>query len=216
MDDKRGIRFNDIILFTFYCPFLYLRYAADDSPSPRYYHNTHVIDNKLYLWGGDQPGLPKVHQSHRKYELSSTLDILHLLTGQWERRRTSGNPPLGVKGYASTTLSQQIFFFGGSCNHDDCRHNSMFCLNVNDFKWVELSPTSSLHGPLMKAYCGMAAMILNGDDYLLVVGGIGPIANNRPYQSEAEYSEKGLHGFVRTNEHHYFKVSTGKHISKAL
>ncbi|XP_019854864.1 PREDICTED: uncharacterized protein LOC105313566 [Amphimedon queenslandica] len=182
-------------------------------PTPRYYHNTHIVNDKLYLWGGDQPGLPQLHNSPEKLKLSSVVDVIQLPTGEWETVATTGNPPLGIRGYASTVMNQQILFFGGSCNHDDCRHNSLFSLSLVDFKWTKLSPTSMLQGPMLKAYCGMAGLRINGEDYLLVVGGVGPMANNRPYQTEAEYSDKGLQGFVRTNEHHYYKLSTGKWVS---
>lgn len=162
------------------------------------------------MWGGDQPGLPKVHTSERKLQLLSMVEVMHLSTGRWEQRTTTGNPPLGVKGYSSTVIGRSILFFGGSCNHDDCRHNSLHSLNIDSFAWSELSRTNSHYGPMMKAYCSMIAVQFDGEDYLLVVGGIGPSNNNTPHQVGAEYADKGLHEFVRTNEHHYYNLSTGK------
>ena len=61
---------------------------------------------------------------------------------------------------------------------------------------------------MMKAYCDM---IVNGEDYLAVIGGAGPSSNNTPKQPGAQYSGKGLaSGFQRCNEIHFYKLSTGQ------
>ena len=50
-------------------------------PSKRYAHSTVLIDEQLYLWGGWQPGLPKVHNSAKKRELTSYVDVFHRKIG---------------------------------------------------------------------------------------------------------------------------------------
>ena len=78
------------------------------------------------MWGGWQPGLPRVHNNEEKKSMCSVMEVCHLGTGRWEQIPTTGNPPLGVTGYAAAAIGNEIFYFGGSCNHDECYHNSLF------------------------------------------------------------------------------------------
>ena len=146
------------------------------------------------MWGGKQPDLPEVHSNREKKAMSSVVEVLHLPTGRWEQKHTTGDPPLGVAGYAAAAIGNEIFFFGGYCNHcddrgDDCRHNSLYSLNVDTLNWKEILPTNRTnpnHGPRMKNRCGMIAVHIGGEDYLVVVG-----------------------GYPTTNEIHYFRISAG-------
>ena len=64
---------------------------------------------------------------------------------------------------------------------------------------------------MMKSYCDMIAIKVNGEDYLVVIGGYGPSSNNTPRQPGAQYSGKGLvSGYQRCNEIHFYKVSIGQ------
>ena len=64
---------------------------------------------------------------------------------------------------------------------------------------------------MMKDYCDMVALQMNGEDFLAVIGGRGPSSNNAPKQPGTQYSGKGLgSGWQRCNEIHFYKVSTGQ------
>ena len=66
---------------------------------------------------------------------------------------------------------------------------SLYSLNVDTLNWMEILPTNCTnpnHGPRMKYDCGMIAVHIGGEDYLVVVG-----------------------GYPCTNEIHYFRISTG-------
>ena len=64
---------------------------------------------------------------------------------------------------------------------------------------------------MMKDYCDMVALQMNGEDYLAVIGGYGPSSNNSPKQPGTQYSGEGLgSGRQRCNEIHFYKVSTGQ------
>ena len=64
---------------------------------------------------------------------------------------------------------------------------------------------------MMKGYCGMIAIKVNGEDYLAVIGGAGPSSNNTPKQPGAQYSRERLgSGQQQCNEIHFYKVSTGQ------
>ena len=161
------------------------------------------------MWGGDQPGLPEVHNNEVKKSMSSVMEVCHLASGRWEQKPTTGTPPLGVIGYASAAIGNEIFYYGGWCGHDDCYHNSLYSFNVDTFNWKELSPTTSHHGPRprMKRYSGMVAVQLDGEDYLVIIGGSGASDNYTSKQPGAQYST----GFGRhCNEIHYYKLSSGQ------
>ena len=181
-------------------------------PTKRSYHSTHIVSDYLYMWGGAIVGLPKVHNNKVKRKMISVIELFHLPTGRWEQRPTNGKPPLGVIGYASTVISKTIYYFGGYCNHDQCHHNSLNSLITDSLTWNELFSINPSMGPMMKSHCGMISLTFNKVDYLLVVGGIGPRPTSP--QSGAQYSNKGTFGGnVRTNEHHYYQLSSGKKIN---
>ena len=78
------------------------------------------------MWGGDQPDLPGVHNNEEKKSMCSVVEVCHLPTGEWVQKPTTGDPPLGVKGYAAAAIRNEVFFFGGYCGHYDCYHNSLY------------------------------------------------------------------------------------------
>ena len=153
------------------------------------------------MWGGYQTDLTYEHDSEKKRAITSVVEVCHLPTGKWEQKRTTGKPPLGVWGYASAVIGNEIYFFGGACNHDNCHHNSLHSLNVPTLEWKEHFSTSSHHGPMMKRGASMVALQLNGEDYLAVMGGCGPLSNN----------PLGAHNVKEEhfNEIHYYCPKTG-------
>ena len=175
----------------------------------RGHHSTVKVGDYLYMWGGWQPGLPAVHNSDKKNSMCSVMEVYRLATGRWEQKPTTGAPPLGVRGYASAAIGNKIYYYGGDCNHGGCYHNSLHSFNVDTFHWEELSPTTPHHGPMMKSTCDMIAVQLDGEDYLVVLGGIGP-PSNTPTQAGAQYSDT-RYGSKRCNEIHYYKLSSGQY-----
>ena len=159
------------------------------------------------MWGGEQPGFPQVHDSEVKKSLSSVMEVCHLPSGRWEQKPTTGTPPLGVRGYAAAAIGNEIFYYGGYCGHGDCFHNSLFSFNVDTFNWKELFPTTPHHGPWMKSSCGMAAVQLDGESYLVIIGGNGLFFNKTPKQLGAQYDHHD-----RCNEIHYYKLSSGEYV----
>ena len=163
------------------------------------------------MWGGRQPGFPEVHNSEEKKSMSSVMEVCHVATGRWEQKSTTGTPPLGVWGYASAAIGKKIYYYGGYCGHDDCYHNSLYSFNVDTFHWEELSPTTPHHGPMMKRSCGMIAVQLDGEDYLVIMGGRRPSPNTTSTQAGTQYSDT-TYGIKRCNEIHYYKLSSGQYI----
>ncbi|XP_019855752.1 PREDICTED: host cell factor 2-like [Amphimedon queenslandica] len=125
------------------------------------------------MWGGYGSG---VH-----YDL---MEVYHLPTGAWDQKATTGTPPPGTWGYSSKAIGKDIYYFGG---FDGRYQNSLHCFNVDSFKWRKLSPSSSDHGPMKRRYSGMVSAHFDGEDYLVIIGGIGSSSINIPKQPDAQY-----------------------------
>ena len=184
---------------------------SDYQPNGRSEHTSNVVENNLYIWSGSQKDYPRVHNDETKRRYNSRVEILNLATGNWRQCTTTGNPPLGVTGYVSAISDNNIIYFGGFCGHKGCYHNSVTALCIDTLSWKELSPTNPHTGPIMKCYCGMVAVKIDGKTYLLVIGGQGPSVDI-PRQGTAQYI-KVVKNNVWTNEQHYFDLSTGKYES---
>ena len=91
-----------------------------------------------------------------------------------------------------------------------CYHNSLFSFNVDTFNWKELSPTSPHHGPMMKRYCGMVAVQLEEEAYLVVIGGSNETGQQPGTQRGAQY-ESNVSIYQYCNEIHYYKLSSGQY-----
>ena len=110
-------------------------------------------------------------------------------------------------GYACAAMGTDIYYFSGSCGHDDCRHNSVSKLNTPTLQWSELAATEThRESPMKKSYSGMVAFKDEDEEYLFTIGGVGDAAPF--YQPGAEY--KPNNGRVYTNEQHIFTPSSRK------
>ena len=138
-------------------------------------HSTVVINNTLYCWGGNQKDLPIVHDNEEKKKFTSSIDLFHLPTLSWERKFTTGTPPVGVRGYACTKIDNNIFYYGGNCKHDDCYHNNLYELNSLTNNWREVVNSTPNNVPMKKIRCGMISFKMNGKYNSLVLGGYGPV-----------------------------------------
>ena len=76
--------------------------------------------------------------------------------------------------YACTNIRDSILYFGGSCKPTDCFHNRLFELNTLTNEWREIINSSPDNGPMRKRSCGMISFNMNGEDNLVVIGGLGP------------------------------------------
>ena len=176
----------------------------------RAFHHTQVIGDSLYLWGGDQPNLPKVHNNDEKRRLTSQIQIFNITSGKWDTKPTRGNPPLGVIRYSCTTFNNKIYYFGGYCGHDICYHNSLNELDTSTLTWTQISPTDDIRPVMKRGYGGMMLTEYGGVHCLLVIGGIGSPPSTK--LSQAQYI-KLPSGRVLTNEQNLYNISTSKYIN---
>ena len=173
-------------------------------------HHTQVIGDSLYLWGGDQPNLPTVHNNDEKRRLTSQIQIFNITSGKWNTKSTRGNPPLGVISYSCTTFNNKIYYFGGYCGHDNCYHNSINELDTSTLTWTQISPTDDRRPVMKRGYGGMMLAKHGGVYCLLVIGGIGsPPSTKLPQAQYIQFPS----GRVRTNEQNLYNISTSKYIN---
>ena len=176
-------------------------------------HDTVVLGDSLYMWGGDELELPAVHDSVEKRTITSRLKVLHLPSGQWSIKTTSGNPPLGVRGYSCSTVGEKIYYFGGNCGHDDCCHNSLNELDTVTLTWKQLQPTDDNIAVMKRARSGMKTVEDDGT-YLSIIGGE---ARSPPtvQLEQAQYTWSSNGHVVYTNECNMYNISTGKYMSNS-
>ena len=107
-----------------------------------------MVHDVLYMWGGEIDGLHYgVHDGEDKLKHTSHVDMFYLTKGLWEKKPTSGKPPLGVAGYSCTSINNRLYYFGGRCGHKPIEgvcngyHNSISVLDTTTLHWQQLSPT---------------------------------------------------------------------------
>ena len=183
--------------------------AGKYEPVPRLGHATATVGHKMYLWAGWQKGFPGEHSSPEKTKLSSVVDVFDLQTGEWEQLPTSGSPPLGVRGYSCTSVGQSIYYFGGWCGHEWCRHNTLHRLDTQSLTWHEVTSTNPLRAPMKKNHCGMVDFKEGEEELLFICNGAGLLCTAG--QEEALYIPwKDNPDYGWTNEVHLFSIDKSK------
>ena len=175
-------------------------------------HSSVVINNMLYCWGGDQEDLPYVHDNEEKRKITYSIDLLHLPSFTWERRSTTGTPPVGVLNYACTEIDSNIFYYGGCCIPHDCYHNNLYEFNSLHNNWREIANSTPDNVPMKRIRCGMISFKINEKYNLLVFGGYGPVPVT--IQSHSQYiPNPNIPNHCFTNEAHIMCVTTSPGIT---
>ena len=192
-------------------------------PTVRRRHRTLVVHDVLYMWGGWTDEVPEMlvdgppsmhHDNDDKLQHTSHIDMFYLTKGLWEKKLTTGNPPLGVGGYSCTSINEKLCYFGGGCGHDpiegicDGYHNSINVLDTTTLHWQQLSPTTD-DSPMRRANSGMISFSCDSEDFAFVIGGLGRLPKS--WQPNALYREyprtPSLH---YTNECNIFDITKSK------
>ena len=171
-------------------------------------HSAPVVGESVFVWGGERPDLPLVHDSPQKRKFLSTIDRLEFRTGRWSSHVTRGtSPPLGAINYFCTTRNTDIFFFGGHCGDSLCFHNDVNSFNSLTYEWSNIIPTSD--AVMKRGFGRMICMESMGTEYLFMIGGTGSTPNT--YQSQYQYIQL-VNGTTRTNEQNLLNLSTSKYL----
>ena len=159
-------------------------------------------------------GLPHAHDEDDKLERISHIDMFYLTKGLWEKKLTTGKPPLAVEGYGCTSINNRLCYFGGRCGHVPIEgvcngyHNSINVLDTTTLHWQQLSPTTD-GSPMRRANSGMISFSCDNEDLTFIIGGYGPLPRLR--QSSASYREAfNLPLANHTNECNIFNITTSK------
>ena len=168
-------------------------------------HTNQILGDDLIIWGGDSAQLPRVHTSAEKTSILTKLDKLNIPSLQWDTVTTTGTPPAGAMEYGSTSIRNDMYVFGGTCNYD-CHHNELHHLNTNKV-WRSV-PTTAATGPMKKRGCGLTSYSYQGSDYLLTLGGEG--GRQLPTQQQQQHSLyiPDAWGRYYTNEVHTMNITT--------
>ena len=175
----------------------------------RAYHRAVSVGDSLFLWAGQEDGLPMVHDSREKRKHLSSIQHFPLSTGQWISRATTGSPPLGVISYFCTAIDNQLYFFGGWCgpSHDVCYHNSITQLDTERFQWKELVQTDPARPVMRRCSGGMMSFEHEGAQHLLMIGRVGSEPTIQlPYVKYVKFFDE----IWRTNEHSIYNLSSSK------
>ncbi|NXY05887.1 RABEK protein, partial [Pteruthius melanotis] len=128
-------------------------------PQPRTFHTSSAaIGARLFVFGGGEKGAEPVKDQR--------LHVFDTATLTWSQPDTHGDPPSPRHGHAVVAVGTKLFIHGGLAG--DVFYNDLFCIDINDMRWVRILPTGDVPGG--RASHSSAVF----QDHLYIFGGIGP------------------------------------------
>ena len=127
--------------------------------------------------------MPYEHDSDEKRNLTSFVEVFDIPFLSWSRVPTVGIPPAAVMDYSCASISDTVYYFGGSCKPADCYHNNVFAFSTTGNKWNEFLYTDINNAPVRKKGSGMISFSSDKEDFLLTIGGYGPTPATLPSHS---------------------------------
>ncbi len=167
-------------------------------PSPRAYAAASVSSEQLYVYGGHVDDFDE-----NKRQLRTIIQIYECSTESWKKLPTSGNPPPGIFGCATSYSGHVLYLFGG--RDGTSFHASLHQLDTRSMTWKQLSPQHD-SGPMRKSDCQM----IYYNDSLIVIGGYCIPSGELQSGSQLTKSKHWQDGRGWTNEIHKYHISQGK------
>ena len=156
--------------------------------------------------------MPFEHDSDKKRNLTSFVEVFDIPSLSWSRVPTVGIPPAAAMNYSCASTSDTVYYFGGQCKPDDCYHNNVFAFSTTGNKWNEILYTATKNTPMKKAGSCMISFSSDKEDYLLTIGGVGPTPAT--ISSHSVYTpHPTLPNLVHTNEANVLCVSSSPGIT---
>ncbi len=167
-------------------------------PSPRVFAAASASPEQLYVYGGYV-----ISFDENKRQLRTVIQVYECSTESWKELPTSGTPPPGIFGCATTYSGHVLNLFGGG--DGTSFHASLHQLDTRSMTWKQLSPQHD-SGPMRKSDCQM----IYCNDSIIVIGGYGIPSGE--LQSGSQFTESKHHhdGRGYTNEIHKYHISQGK------
>ncbi|NXF86176.1 RABEK protein, partial [Eubucco bourcierii] len=128
-------------------------------PLPRTFHTSSAaIGDCLYVFGGGDKGAEPVKDQQ--------LHVFNAGALTWSQPDTHGEPPSPRHGHVVVAIGTKLFIHGGLAG--DTFYNDLFCIDINDMKWVKIPATGDIPG----ARASHSSAVFK--DHLYIFGGIGP------------------------------------------
>ncbi len=167
-------------------------------PSPRVLTSASASSEQLYVYGGIVDNFDE-----NKRQLRTVIQIYECTTESWKELPTSGTPPPGIYGCATSYSDHVLYLFGG---HDGTSfHASLHQLDTRSMTWKQLSPQHD-SGPMRKSFCQM----IYYNDSLFVIGGYCIPSGELQSGSQLTKHIRHQDGRGWTNEIHKYHISQGK------
>ena len=134
--------------------------SGDVTPGGRSSHSCNVIDNRLYVFGGENtPRIP----------VNNTLYCYDLEKSSWVKLNVKGQAPCARIAHAAAVVEKKLFIFGGRTGIDmgEGSLNDLHCFNTETLTWSEIKCQGQV--PSARSY---HAMVSRGQQ-LYLFGGCG-------------------------------------------
>ena len=152
----------------------------------------------MYVYGGSVNNFDE-----NKGQVRTVIQMYECSTESWKELPTSGTPPPGIYGCATSYSGHVLYLFGG---HDGTSfHASLHQLDTRSMTWKQLSPQHD-SGPMRKTDCQMIYF----NDSLFVIGGYGIPSGELQSGSQFTKSIYWQDSRGYTNEIHEYHISQGK------
>ena len=167
---------------------------SQHEPVGRFGHCSAVVDGKHYTYGG--------YFGAGRSPPPSTMEILDLVTEQWQQMPTTGEAPQGHISASCAAVRTYLYHFGGRDEHN--YYNTIHCFETSKLIWRALPLANNQEAPISKCH---AKMVVYGNT-LVISGGAGLLPRNpnpNMYVPHSEYEHMGW-----TNEVNCFHVDSSE------
>ncbi len=160
--------------------------------------NASVSTDQLYIHGGYVDNF-----NDNKKQLKKVVQIYECSTESWKELATTGTPPPGILGCATSYSDHILYLFGG--RDDTSFYASLHQLDTRSMTWSQLS-TQHDSGPMRKYSC----LMIHHNNTLIVIGGygvpLGELQSGSLLTKDKRYQDN--RGW--TNEIHVYNISQSK------
>ncbi len=185
-------------LYNLHYNFILDQPLSNYEPSSRAHAAASASSEQLYVYGGFVDNFDE-----NKRQLRTVIQIYECSTEYWKELPTTGTPPPGIYGCATSYSGHILYLFGG--RDGTSFHASLHQLDTRSMTWKQLSPQHD-SGPMRKSACHM----IYCNDSLIVIGGYGipsgELQSGSQFTEDKDYQD----GRGCTNEIHKYHISQGK------
>ena len=169
---------------------------SQHEPVGRWGHCSAIVDGKQYTYGG--------HYGAGGSPPLSTVEILDLVTEQWQQMPTTGEAPPGHIAASCAAVTTYIYHFGGRDGSN--YYNTIYSLEISKLIWRATPAVNPHEAPMLK--CD-ATMLVYGNT-LVISGGVGVLPQNPNPNMYIPDPDPGYEGHGYTSEVHCFHIDSSE------